>query len=67
MRIDQVIEKLEEIKLEHGNLRVCVNDSHDYWGELSTEVEKHNLRVEHAAYRGPKNEGELAVVFDYSF
>jgi hypothetical protein len=70
MDIDSVILKLQALRKEHGNLKVCVASGDDYWGTIYNEVDNHLLRVdEHAQPEGPKSgKSEKAVVFnsDYS-
>ena len=64
MNIDQVIEKLEEFKKEHGNIEVRVAESDDYWGTLYVEVDEYTLRVDQRTQLDPKNYEETkAVVF----
>ena len=67
MKITELIKKLEEIKSEHGDLNVCVSESHEYWGSIASYLTDYNMCIEHAQPNGPKSgKSEKAVVFSYS-
>jgi len=65
MRITELIERLEQIKDEEGDLIVCTSEPHEYWGTLHQELDKYNVCVNpNAQPKGPKSgETERAVVF----
>ena len=48
MKISQVIEKLQELKKEHGDLYVIVlhDGFEDYIGDMDFYVERHKLYIE---------------------
>ena len=67
MRISELIERLDALKKEHGDINVCVGESHEYWGRVETYITEHNITVEeHAQPQGVKSgKSEKAVLFCY--
>jgi hypothetical protein len=67
--IDDVIRKLEELKKQHGNIRVCTAQPHEYWGTTYNLVDDYLLAVhENAQPNGPKSgKSEKCVVFCSSY
>ena len=68
MKIDEVIQKLEEFRQENGNLEVRVAGGHEYWGTMYNEVDEFTLRVEeHTQLNPKKQEDTKAVVFCFGY
>lgn len=67
MKISELITKLEETQAKEGDLKVCVAESHEYWGEVYREL-RGDIRVDPSAQpEGPKSgKSEKAIVFSYS-
>lgn len=64
--ISEMIEYLEDIMVEEGNINVCHSESHEYWGSVeSWLIVGYNLSVsEHAQPDGPKSGRSVrALVF----
>ena len=68
MKASELIEKLQEIIKEHGDINCVVSESDDYWGSVETHINEYNMTVsEHAQPEGPKSgKSEKAVIFSYS-
>ena len=68
MNIDEVILKLEEYKKQHGNIKVRVAGSIEYWGTTYNEVGEYTLRVDEKTALNPKKfEETKAVVFCFGY
>ena len=68
MNIDDVITKLKEFKKEHGNIKVRVAGSHDYWGTVYNEVDEYTLKVHERTQLSPKKfEETKAVTFCFGY
>lgn len=69
MNIDDVIAKLQELKEQNGNIKVCTASVNEYWGTVYNEVDEYLLSVhEHAQPEGPKSGlSEKCVVFSSSY
>ncbi len=67
MKITQLIEKLEQLKNEHGDLPVYVVEEHEYWGDLYNKLDDYGVRVQDAVpINGPKrSEVEKALIINY--
>ncbi len=65
--ISALIQHLEKIKEEQGDIHVCVSESDDYWGSVETWINIHNLNIDtHAQPDGPKSGKSVrALVFKY--
>ena len=67
MNISDLIEYLEKMKAEHGDIKCAVSESHEYWGTVETYITEYNLNVsENAQPDGPKKPGEKCVLFSYN-
>jgi hypothetical protein len=66
MKISELIEHLQKLKDEHGDLNVCKRKDHEYWGHLDSYVEKYDIDVlSYAMPDGPKTgKTEKAIVID---
>jgi hypothetical protein len=68
MNIEQVINKLEEYKKEHGNIEVRVAGGHEYWGTIYNEVDEYTLTIHEKTQLNPKRiEDTKAVVFCFGY
>jgi hypothetical protein len=68
MNIEDVILKLEEYKKEHGNIKVRVAGSIEYWGTTYNEVDEYTLTVRENTQLNPKKiEDTKAVVFCFGY
>jgi hypothetical protein len=68
MNIEQVINKLEEYKKEHGNIEVRVAGGHRYWGTIYNEVDEYTLTIHEKTQLNPKrSEDTKAVVFCFGY
>lgn len=68
MNIDEVINKLEQYKKEHGNIEVRVAGSHEYWGTIYNEVDEYTLTIHEKTQLNPKRiEDTKAVVFCFGY
>ena len=68
MNIDEVISKLEDYKKQHGNIKVRVAGSIEYWGTTYNEVDEYTLRVDENTSCNPKKlEDTKAVVFCFGY
>lgn len=68
MCIDEVIEKLKELKEEHGNIPVRVATSDPYWGVVYNKVDEYTLSVHDKTELNPKIiENQKAVVFSAGY
>lgn len=68
MIISKLIEELQKIKEENGDLRVCVSESHEYWGVVYSDIIiGSTLSIcDHAQPDGPKSgKSEKSVVFGW--
>jgi hypothetical protein len=64
--ISKVIEELEALKKEHGDLPVCNQGDHEYWGAIEYPIEEGTIIVsENAQPNGPKNSSIKAVIFQH--
>jgi hypothetical protein len=68
MNIEQVINKLEEYKKEHGNIEVRVAGGDEYWGKIYNEVDEYTLTIHEKTQLNPKRiEDTKAVVFCFGY
>jgi hypothetical protein len=68
MNIDEVINKLEEYKKEHGNIEVRVAGGHEYWGTIYNQVDEYTLTIHEKTQLNPKRiEDTKAVVFCFGY
>lgn len=68
MKIDDVIQKLEEFKKQHGNIEVRIAGGHEYWGTIYNEVSEHTLTFREKTQLSPKKfEETKAVVFCFGY
>ncbi len=68
MNIDEVVKKLLEYKEKHGNIKVRVAGSIDYWGTTYNEVNEYTLRHEESTSLNPKKlERTEAIVFCFGY
>jgi hypothetical protein len=68
MNIEEVINKLEEYKKEHGNIEVRVAGGHEYWGTIYNEVDEYTLTIHEKTQLNPKRiEDTKAVVFCFGY
>ena len=66
MKISELIIKLKEIQDTHGDLLVCVSETHEYWGSIETRLTDSSMQInEYAAPDGPKCESIKSLVFKY--
>jgi hypothetical protein len=66
MNITQVIEHLEKIRAEHGDINVVLSEPHEYWGSVQHHMNEYDISVsDFAQPDGPKSgKSEKAVVID---
>lgn len=65
MTIKELIKKLTEIKKIHGDLNVCISQSHEYWGSVQSHLKDYHISVHNAQPDGPKSgKSELALIID---
>lgn len=66
MKISDLIEHLEALQKEYGDLNVCRQTDHDYWGYMHSYLTKDNMMVvNHAQPLGPKSgQIEQALIFE---
>lgn len=68
MNIEEVINKLEQYKKEHGNIEVRVAGGHEYWGTIYNEVDEYTLTIHEKTQLNPKRiEDTKAVVFCFGY
>lgn len=68
MNIEEVINKLEEYKKEHGNIEARVAGGHEYWGTIYNEVDEYTLTIHEKTQLNPKRiEDTKAVVFCFGY
>ena len=68
MNIEEVINKLEEYKKEHGNIEVRVAGGHEYWGTIYNQVDEYTLTIHEKTQLNPKRiEDTKAVVFCFGY
>lgn len=59
MKISELIVFLEKIKQHQGDVRVCVSESHEYWGSVETLLEEWNITVSHGAQPDVPKSGKM--------
>lgn len=68
MNIEEVINKLEQYKKEHGNIEVRVAGGHEYWGTIYNQVDEYTLTIHEKTQLNPKRiEDTKAVVFCFGY
>ena len=61
MKLSQLIEELEKLKEQHGDLNVCTSHEHEYWGNVDSHLTY--VSVRNAQPEGPKSgKIEMCVV-----
>jgi hypothetical protein len=55
MKISELIEKLNQLKSEHGDINVALKYNHEYWGSIYDAVNNSNIEIDNAQLEGPKS------------
>lgn len=65
MTISELIEKLEDLKSQEGDLNVCITENHEVWGTADVYLYPHMIVVDPDAKPKGINskESEKALVF----
>lgn len=63
MKISELIETLQKIENEEGDLNVCTSQIHEYWGSTEDMLEQYSIDIGNAQPDGPKSgKFERAVI-----
>ena len=59
MTLDEVINKLEDLKTIHGgNIKVRISEDHEHWGEIYSEVQDRNFEFQTDTQLNPKRKNK---------